>query len=136
MNIELPNIAEQQKFIHEQSTKEAIKQLKSNLNAPTLPGQTEIDESLYSNDHLLREHEGWKAPEPDVVGAYFRHFQLHFDEYSTDKKLAHLLGLSSDRRIREFKQGIRKTPFGVWRKFLILTGRAPQDVIPVLAFMA
>ncbi|KPY67013.1 Uncharacterized protein ALO94_05204, partial [Pseudomonas syringae pv. spinaceae] len=30
----------------------------------------------------------------------------------------------------------RKVPYGVWRHFLVLTGRAPQDIIPVLAFMA
>ncbi|KPC24159.1 Uncharacterized protein AC496_1170 [Pseudomonas savastanoi pv. glycinea] len=46
------------------------------------------------------------------------------------------MGLSSDRRVRDYKQGVRKVPYGVWRHFLVLTGRAPQDIIPVLAFMA
>jgi hypothetical protein len=70
------------------------------------------------------------------VGAYFRHFQAHFPEHGTDAKLAALLGLSSDRRIREFKNGSRKVPYGIWRSFLVLTGRAPQDILPVLGYMA
>lgn len=77
----------------------------------------------------------WEAPSPDVIGAYFRHFQEAFPEYGTDGKLAALLGISSDRRIREYKQGRQKMPYGIWRRFLVLTGRVPQDIIPVLAFM-
>lgn len=135
MKIDLPGIDDQQRFIFEQSTKEAIATLQKNLEAPKLPAQAEIDESQYSRSHLLREREGWETPHPDVVGAYFRHFQEHFPEYGTDKKLAELLGLSGDRRIREFKKGDRKVPYGVWRDFLVITGRAPQDVITVLGYM-
>lgn len=135
MKIDLPSIPEQQKVVYEASTKAAIQILRDNLKAPKIEGQTAIDESKYSNRHLLREHEGYEAPDPDIVRAYFTHFQSHFDEYNTDKKLAHLLGLSSDRRVREFKEGSRKVPYGVWRKFLVLTGRASQDVLPVLAFI-
>lgn len=135
MKIELPSIADQQRLILEQATKSAIAQLKDNLNAPRIPGQTEVSEDDYPRTHLLREHEGWEAPHPDIVGAYFRHFQQHFPEYGTDKKLAALLGLSSDRRVREFKEGGRKVPYGVWRSFLVMTGRAPQDVLPVFAVM-
>jgi hypothetical protein len=133
--IELPSIQEQQDYIFEKSTKEAIKILKQNLKAPILPMQTELDESAYDRSHLLRENEGWKAPHPDIIACYFRHFQNHFPDYDSDAKLAALLGLSSDRRIREYKSGDRNIPYGVWRKFLVLTGRAPQDVLPVLAFM-
>ncbi|NQY37126.1 MAG: hypothetical protein HRT37_19605 [Alteromonadaceae bacterium] len=136
MRIRLPDIEEQQKIIFEQSTKEAINQLNDNLNAPVLSGPTEIIGCEHSNKHLLRKHEGWEAPHPDLVGAYFRNFQDHFAEYNSDKKIANLLGLSSDRRIREFKQGIRKVPFDIWRKFLIITGRAPQDIIQVKCFIS
>lgn len=136
MKIELPSIVDQQAAIYEAATKEAIKQLSSNLKAVRLPGQTEIDESLYPRTHLLRKNEGWEPPVPDLIGAYFRHFQAAFPAYGTDVQLAKLLGLSSDRRLREYKTGSRKPPYGVWRRFLILTGRVPQDVIPVLAFMA
>lgn len=136
MKITLPSIQNQQKAIFEAATNAAIKQLTANLAAPVVPGQTEIDESQYSRAHLLRENEGWEAPDPDIIAAYFRHFQAHFPKYNTDAKLAALLGLSSDRRVREYKSGARVIPFGIWRKFLIMTGRAPQDVLPVLAFMA
>ncbi|WP_026225274.1 hypothetical protein [Teredinibacter turnerae] len=135
MKIELPSIREQQKVIFEKATREGIHQLKENLKAKTLPPQTEVDEALYSRNHLLRECEGWEAPAPEIVRAYFKHFQDHFPEYGTDKKLAALLGLSSDRRVREIKEGSRKAPYGVWRTFLVLTGRAPQEIVPVLAFM-
>jgi len=136
MKIALPSIADQQKFIFEQATAAAIKTLQQNLDAPRLPPQTEMDESQYSRAHLLREHEGWEPPHPDIIGAYFRHLQQHFPEYNTDAKLATLLGLSSNRRIREYKSGDRTIPYGVWRQFLILTGRVPQDVMTVLAYMA
>lgn len=136
MKIELPPISDQQALIFEAATKEAIRQLKANLNAPRLPGQTEVDESRYQRTHLLRETEGWEPPHPDLIGAYFRQFQAAFPEYGTDAKLAALLGLSSDRRVRAFKEGSKAPPYGVWRRFLILTGRVPQDVTPVMAFMA
>lgn len=136
MKIELPSIQEQQALIFEQATRAAIAQMQQNLKAPHLPPQTEVDESLYPRTHLLREAEGWEPPAPDLVGAYFRHFQHHFKDYDSDRKLAALLGLSGDRRVREFKEGARKVPYGVWRSFLVMTGRAPQDVLPVFAFMA
>lgn len=136
MKIELPPIANQQASIFEAATKEAIAQLKANLKAPRLPGQSEVDESRYPRTHLLREAEGWEPPAPDLIGAYFRHFQAAFPAYNTDAKLAALLGLSSDRRVRAFKDGSKTPPYGVWRRFLVLTGRVPQEVIPVLAFMA
>lgn len=136
MKIDLPTIANQQASVFEAATHTAIAQLQDNLQAPRLPGQTEVDEDLYPRTHLLRESEGWEAPAPDLIGAYFRHFQAAFPAYGTDAKLATLLGLSSDRRVRAFKDGSKKPPYGVWRRFLVLTGRVPQDVIPVLAFMA
>lgn len=135
MKIDLPALDGQKRYIFEESTRVAIQTLKENLRAPVLPGQTEIDESGYSNAHLLREHEGWEPPHPDIIGAYFRNFQEHFKEYSTDKKLAELLGLSSDRRVREYKSGSRKMPFGIWRKFLVITGRAPQEIMAVLSYL-
>ena len=136
MKIDLPDIREQQRAIFEASTKEAIYTLKKNLKAPELPPQTEVDESQYPRTHLLREREGWEPPHKDIVAAYFNHLKEHYpDEYGNDKKIAALIGVASDRRVREFKNGDRKVPYGVWRKFLVMTGRAPQDVLPVLAYM-
>jgi hypothetical protein len=135
MEIKIPDIKAQQTYIFEEATKEAIAALEANLKAPRIEPQTEIDESQYSNKHLLREKQGWEPPSADIVAAYFRHFQKHFPEFDTDQKLADLLGISSNRRIREFKSGEAKVPYGVWRRFLVLTGRAPQEIISVMAFM-
>lgn len=135
MKIDLPGIPDQQRMIFEMATQEAIKQLETNLNAPRLPGPTEIDEAQYPRAHLLRKHEGWEPPHPDVVGAYFRHFQEHFAAYNTDQKLANLLKIASDRRIRKFKEGSQAVPYEIWRNFLVFTGRVPQEIVPVIAFM-
>ncbi len=134
MKIHLPDIKTQKKLIFEEATKEAIRILNANLKAPHYPGVTEIDESKYPNTHLLREHEGWESPHSDIVAAYFRQFQSVFPEYGTDGRLANFLGLSSDRRVRAFKSGDKTVPYGVWRKFLIVTGRVPQDVLNVMGY--
>jgi len=139
IEIPLPSIADQQRVIYEAATVAAINQLRANLEAPTLPSPVGFDEAQFPRTHLLREHEGWEPPTAELVEAYFRHFQDAFPDYGTDKKLARLLGLrgqSADRRIREFKAGTYKVPYGVWRHFLVLTGRVPQDIIPVMAFIA
>ncbi|OQS47520.1 hypothetical protein B0T49_15570 [Chromobacterium violaceum] len=139
MKIHLPSIADQQKIIFEAATKEAIATLQSNLKAPVLPAQQEVDEGQYSRNHLLREDEGWEPPPPDIIAAYFRHFQMHFPEYGTDALLGALLGLrgkNRDRRIRSFKDGGAIIPYDLWRRFLVITGRVPQDVLKVFAYMA
>ncbi len=134
MKITIPSIRDQQKYIFKEATKQSIVELKENLKAPVFNIPVDIDESNYPTTHLLREREGWQAPDPEIVRAYFSQFQSAFDEYNTDKKLADLLGLSSNRRIREFKSGEYKVPYGIWRRFLVLTGRAPQEIIRVLGF--
>lgn len=138
MKIELPPIPDQQDFIYKQGILESIALLEKNLTAARFPVQDLIDESEYSRNHLLRENEGWQAPAPELVKAYFRHFQNTFPEYGTDAKLAALLGIQgsgSDRRIRAFKDGSKKTPYGIWRRFLVLTGRVSQEIIPVLGIL-
>lgn len=135
MKIDLPNIADQQLFVYQQATRAAIAQLNANLDAPRLPAQAVVNESAFSRAHLLRERDGWEPPAPEIVRAYFDHFQTHFPEYSTDQALAWLLGLSDKRRIRAYKKGSENVPYGIWRHFLILTGRATQEIIPVFAFM-
>lgn len=136
MKIELPGIEEQQALIFREATKEGIARLKKNLDAPRFSPQSEIDESLFPRTHLLRHREGWEAPQPEIVRAYFRHFQENFAAYNTDAKLAGLLELSTDRRVRAFKEGSKTVPYEVWRSFLVITGRVPQDILPVLGFMA
>lgn len=131
MEIKLPGIEEQQRMVFSAGIDDAIVQLQNNKSARIVKPLREIDENNYPRTHLLREREGWEPPHPDIVGAYFRHFQSYCPEYDTDAKLAKLLGLSADRRVRAFKQGAQTVPYGVWRTFLVMTGRAVQDVIPV-----
>ena len=136
MKIELPSIEQQQRFIFEAATEAAIAQLRANLQAPNIRDLT-IDESHYSRDHLLSE-DRWQAPHPELVRAYFEQFQRH-TEYKTDKALAAWLGLKgnqSERRLRAYKNGDESPPFGIWRKLLVATGRVPQDITPVIAFMS
>ena len=135
MKIDLPGIADQQLFVFQQATRAAMAQLTANLEAPRLPPQTVVDEAQFSRAHLLREREGWEPPAPEIVRAYLEHFQAHFPEYGTDQALAALLGLSDKRRIRAYKKGSETVPYGIWRHFLILTGRAAQEITPVIAFM-
>jgi hypothetical protein len=131
MKIELPGIAEQQLFVFKAAQQEAIEAMKENSEAKVMAAPLSVDECAYPRTHLLREREGWEPPHKDLVAAYFDQFKGLFG-YGSDKEMADLLRLSSDRRVREFKQGKSSVPYGVWRRFLVMTGRAPQEVIPVL----
>ena len=131
MKIELPGIDDQQLMVFLASQKEAMATMNKNLDAQVMRAPLVVDENAYPRTHLLREREGWEPPHKDLVAAYFQQFKDLFG-YGSDKEMAELLGLSSDRRVREFKQGKSPVPYGVWRRFLVMTGRAPQEVIPVL----
>jgi uncharacterized membrane-anchored protein len=135
MEIKIPSIEAQKRFIFEQGTKEAIRQLEQNLNAPVVQDLA-IDESQYSTEHLLPEGR-WKPPHPDIANAYIEQFKRH-SPYQTDKALAEWLGMrgnNAERRIRAYRDGSDSPPYGVWRKLLVATGRVPQEIIPVIAFM-
>lgn len=135
IEIPLPSLDQQRKFVLRQALEESVKQLEANLDAPVFPPQTEVTETEQNSLHLLRENEGWQAPSPDIIAAYFRQFQSYFPRYNTDEKLAELLGVSSNRRVRAFKSGEKKVPYGVWRRFLVLTGRVPQEILPVFGYL-
>lgn len=135
MEIKIPSIQAQQRFIFEQGTREGIRQLEQNLNAPEVQ-DLGIDEGQYSTEHLLPESR-WKPPHVDIVSAYLDQFKRH-TEYKTDKAVAEFLGLrgnNAERRIRAYRDGSDSPPFGVWRRLLVATGRVPQEIIPVIAFM-
>ena len=132
MKISMPSIDKQKDYIRGQETAAAIRQLKANLAAPKVEDISEINEDDYCSKHLLTKEQGFEAPHADIVSAYFRHLQENCPEYGTDKKLAELLGVSSNRRIREFKSGTNKVPYEIWRKLLITTGRATQDITKTL----
>lgn len=134
MKMVIPSIRKQERMVVIYGIEKAVNILNSNVDAPVIEPQTEIDESKYSSSHML-DRWRYEAPHPDIVGAYFRHFQNVFTLYNSDKKMATLLGVSSDRRIREYKQGKYKVPYEVWDRFLVMTGRKPQSIIKVFGFM-
>ena len=134
MEISIPSMEEQKRFVFEQATKAAIEQLERNLQAPVIQGLG-LDESQFSNAHLLAE-DRWEPPHPDIVYAYVEQFKRH-SEYGSDKTVAEFLGLKGkhgERRLRAYKSGQESPPFGIWRRLLVVTGRVPQEVVPVVGF--
>lgn len=136
MNIELPPLAEQRRIVFAKKVEKSCEALRKNLEAPQISEPVAVDISAYGDRHLRTEEEGWEAPAPELVYALFEQFKAAFEAYDSDRKLAELLGLqtSGDRRIRTFKNGERQIPYGVWRRFLVLTGRVNQEIIPVMGF--
>lgn len=134
IEIELPGMGEQRRRVYEREAARACDALKANLAAPVIKTDTAIDICEYGAEHLLTQDNGWKPPAPQLITSLFRQFQAHFPEYDTDEKLARLLGMGRSRAIRSFKNGETPVPYGIWRRFLILTGRASQEIIPVLGF--
>ena len=134
MEIKIPGMEEQKRFVFEQATTAAIEQLQQNLQAPVIK-DLELDESQYSNEHLLSE-DRWQPPHPDIVYAYVEQFKKH-SSYTSDRAIAEWLGLkglNGKRRLQAYKSGKEKPPFGIWRRLLVATGRVPQEVVPVLGF--
>lgn len=136
MNIELPSIEEQRRILFTDNVEKNCSALRANLDAPMFPSAPGFNAEAFSSKHLLTEQQEWESPAPELIYAWFEHFKQMFPEYNSDKKLAALLGLytSGDRRIRSFKTGEYKIPYGVWRKFLVLTGRVNQEIISVMGF--
>lgn len=135
MKIKVPGRAAQQRFILEVATKAGIEQLEKNLQAPVIE-DLELDERDYDNSHLLTE-DRWKPPHPDIVIAYIEQLKRH-SEYTTDAAIVKWLGLkgsNAERRLRSYKSGESKPPYGIWRKVLVATGRVPQEIEPVIGFM-
>jgi|GEM_PF-1549137 len=134
MKIEIKSLAAQKRFVYEESIKESIQVLKDNLKAEVIETPLTIDISQLSDAHLRLKDKGYKAPSAEIVTAYINQIKDTFDEYSTDDGIAGLLGLAHGRRIREFKSGKREIPYDLWRKLLVYTGRATQEIVPVLGF--
>ncbi|ELD7546631.1 hypothetical protein ACE3I0_23125 [Enterobacter hormaechei subsp. hoffmannii] len=135
ISIDLPGIDEQRMLLLQRGAEASCNQLRANLNAPRYPAAPGIDAAAYGDKHLRTLDEGWEPPAAALVSAWFTHFQSCFPEYASENKLAALLGLSGTnggRRIRAYTSGDEKIPYGLWRRFLVLTGRASQEIIPVL----
>lgn len=135
MHIKVPKMAAQQRFIFEVATKAGIEQLEKNLKAPVIE-DLELDESDYDNSHLLTG-DRWQPPHPDIVHAYLDQLKRN-SEYSTDTAIVRWLGMkgnNAERTLRKYRSGETKPPYGIWRKILVATGRVPQEIEPVIAFM-
>lgn len=140
INIDLPDMGEQKEFVRRERVREATAELLKGLDAPHIAGPETFNYRDYSTKHLLTEAEGWEPPAHEVVNAWFEHFKNHYPDYSSDLKLGQLLGLkgstgNSDRRMRAFRLGERPVPYGIWRRFLVMTGRVSQEIIPVMVII-
>lgn len=140
MEIELRDMGAQKDMVRRERVREAIDELMKGLDAPHLKGPETFNYRDYSTKHLLTESQGWEPPPHEVVNAWFEHFKSNFPDYSSDLKLGQLLGLkgssgNADRRMRAFRLGERTVPYGVWRRFLVMTGRVSQEIIPVLVIV-
>lgn len=128
-------MGQQHLFVLKSGTEQAISTLKENLNAKRFPKTAVVDYSSIEPRIFNTIEQGWVPPTPDIIDAWFTQVKNLFNEYSSDGKLAVLLGLQgrgADRRIRAYRNGAEIIPYGVWRTFLELTGRAVVDVKPVL----
>lgn len=129
-SIALPSLAEQRSIVFKLATEEAIQILTNNLQVVIVANPISFTESNYSADHMLMKDQGWQAPEQEIVCHYLDQLKA-YDSRLTGKYLASLLGVG-ERRLREYKQGKYKFPYDPWRKLLVITGRVPQYVEPVL----
>lgn len=135
ITIDLPDMNQQRLLLLRDGAERGCETLRHNLNAPHFPPVPELDVAVFGDKHLRTESEGWEAPVPQLVNAWFTQFQATFPDYASESKLAALLGLQGkqgDRRIRAFKSGDTAVPYGIWRQFLVITGRVSQEIIPVL----
>ena len=137
MFIDMPGIAEQKRILFRDATEKSCKILLDNLNAPSIKQPLDLKGSLENPLCYLLESDGWEPPSTELVCAWFEQFKQAFPDYQSDGKIGELLGLgkNADRRIRSFKSGERDMPYGVCRKFLIITGRVNQEIIPVMGFL-
>ncbi|QCR38887.1 hypothetical protein [Nissabacter sp. SGAir0207] len=139
MEIDLPGLPEQRMYVYQQRVEESCALLRKNLSAPHYDALPGFDAAPYGTAHLATQENGWEPPHADLINTWFEQFKLTFPEYRSDEKIAHLLGLHSkngDRRIRAFRNGDQPIPYGLWRRFLELTGRVNQEITPVLGFFA
>lgn len=120
--------------LRQENVRRASALMLKGLGAPTVAGPDSFRYRDYDTAHLREMTEGWKPPAREVVCAWFGHFQACVPEYATDDRLAVLLGLGGEAShlLHEYRLGFAFVPYHIWRRFLILSGRAGQDIVPVL----
>lgn len=135
ISIEIPSLDVQRKEVFENGINEAIRALRNNLKAAPYPRAANVDYDALDPRYFLTVEEGWIAPPAELVNHWFEQFKATFPQYGVDKSLAGLLGIhthGANRRIREYRNGEKPIPYGIWRKFLVLTGRVTQEIYPVM----
>lgn len=135
IEISLPSMKAQRLMILEKDTEIAVTTLKSNLLGVEFPKADGVNYSAIDARVFLTVEQGWVAPDHELVNAWFNQVKDNFSDYRTDEKLGNLLGLlggGAARRIRAYRNGDETIPYGIWRKFLELTGRVVPEVKPVL----
>lgn len=135
IKITLPSLNIQRMEIFKNGIEESINALRSNATAAPYPRAKAVDYSTLDERYFLTVEQGWIAPPHKLVNAWFEQFKSTIPEYGSDSSLAALLGIHSNgasRRIREYRNGEKPIPYGIWRKFLVITGRVPQEIYPVL----
>ncbi|EBF9323877.1 hypothetical protein EWD79_22125 [Salmonella enterica subsp. enterica serovar Java] len=135
IEIKIPPIEIQRMEVFENGIKESIEELRKNLAAPPYPKSASVNYNALDARYFMTIEQGWIAPPCELVNAWFEQFKASFPQYGVDKTLAALLGIHSNgasRRIREYRNGEKPIPYGIWRKFLVLTGRVKQEIYPVM----
>lgn len=134
IKITLPSLNMQRMEIFKKGVEESINALQRNATAAPYPKAKAVDYSTLDERYFLTVEQGWIVPPHKLVNAWFEQFKSTFPEYGSDSSLAALLGIHSNgasRRIREYRNGEKPIPYGIWRKFLVITGRVPQEITPV-----
>ncbi|ECV8735048.1 hypothetical protein AAB49_21130 [Salmonella enterica subsp. enterica serovar Typhimurium] len=135
IKITLPSLNMQRMEIFRKGIEESINALRANATAAPYPKAKAVDYSTLDERYFLTVERGWIVPPHKLVNAWFEQFKSTIPEYGSDSSLAALLGIHSNgasRRIREYRNGEKPIPYGIWRKFLVITGRVPQEIYPVL----
>lgn len=135
IEIEVPNIKEQQLTILKDGVLKGIDQLERNLSAPIIENEKDYKKPYFKDTIFSTIEEGYTPPPPELIDLWFNQFKDQYSEFNTDEKLAKLLGIYSkgaDRRIRSFRKGEKEIPYGIWRRFLVITGRVPQEIYKVI----
>jgi hypothetical protein len=135
ISFSIPSLSEQRLVLLEQGIDEGIKTLKSNLSAKRFPKSKRVDYDSLDEKPFLTQEQGWSAPPGALVDAWFEQFKSSFPQYGSDEKIANLLGIrtkGASRQIRAFRSGEKDIPYGIWRRFLVITGRVSQEIYPVL----
>ena len=58
---------------------------------------------------------------------YLLKFRRSSNEETLEKVIEHM-----EPKVSKYRNGEKPIPYGVWRKFLVITGRVKQEIYPVM----